>query len=94
MEPVMDLEVTSPTEFAGDVISDVNAKRGKILSMDPKQDREVIKAEVGLAELFGYSTSLRSKTQGRANFSMTFKKYEMLGNDLTKKILEKRGIFI
>ena len=94
MEPVMDLEVTSPTEFAGDVISDVNAKRGKILSMDPKQDREIIKAEVGLAELFGYSTSLRSKTQGRANFSMTFKRYEMLGNDLTKKILEKRGIFI
>lgn len=94
MEPIMDLEITTPTDFAGDVISDVNAKRGRILSMNPKMEKEVIKAEVGLSELFGYSTSLRSKTQGRANFSMTFKRYEKLTNDLAKKILEKRGIFI
>ena len=94
MEPIMDLEVITPTDFAGDVISDVNAKRGKILSMDPKSDRELIKAEVALSELFGYSTSLRSRTQGRANFSMTFKRYEKLTKSLAKEILEKRGIFI
>lgn len=94
MEPVMDLEVTTPTEFAGDVISDINAKRGRILSMDPKNDREIIKAQVPLAEMFGYSTQLRSKTQGRANFSMTFKKYELLSKDLAKTVLEKRGIYI
>ena len=94
MEPVMDLEVTTPTEFAGDVISDINGKRGRILAMDPKNDREIIKAEVPLAEMFGYSTQLRSKTQGRANFSMTFKKYELLSKDLAKAILEKRGIYI
>jgi elongation factor G len=95
MEPFMELEVISPTEFAGDVISDVNAKRGRILSMNPKgTDKEVIKAEVPLAEMFGYSTSLRSKTQGRANFSMTFKNYELLENNIAKKVLEKRGIFI
>ncbi|MCT4642283.1 MAG: elongation factor G [Bacteriovoracaceae bacterium] len=94
MEPVMDLEVITPTEFAGDVISDVNAKRGKILSMDPKNDKEVVKAQVALSELFGYSTSLRSKTQGRANFTMSFKKYEKLEMNMAKTILEKRGIFI
>jgi elongation factor G len=94
MEPFMDLEVTTPTDFAGDVISDVNGKRGKILSMDPKNDREIVKAEVPLAEMFGYSTQLRSRTQGRASFSMTFKRYEILSRDLAKKVLEKRGIYI
>jgi elongation factor G len=94
MEPIMNLEVVSPTEFAGDVISDVNSKRGRILSMNPKGEKELILAEVPLAEMFGYSTSLRSKTQGRANFSMTFKNYELLDKNIAKKVLEKRGIFI
>lgn len=94
MEPFMELEVTTPSDFTGDVISDVNAKRGRILSMNPKNDKEVIKAEVPLAEMFGYSTQLRSKTQGRANFSMTFKNYELLDKNIAKKVLEKRGIFI
>jgi elongation factor G len=94
MEPFMELEVTTPADFAGDVISDVNAKRGRILSMNPKNDKEVVKAEVPLAEMFGYSTQLRSKTQGRANFSMTFKNYELLEANTAKKVLEKRGIFI
>jgi elongation factor G len=94
MEPVMELEVISPTESAGDVISDLNSRRGRISSMNPKNDKELICAEAPLAEMFGYSTDLRSKTQGRANFSMTFKHYERMDNNLTKKILEKRGIFI
>jgi elongation factor G len=94
MEPFMDIEVITPTDFAGDVISDLNSRRGKILSMDPKQDKEVIKAEVPLSAMFGYSTDLRSKTQGRANFSMTFKRYEKMDKNLAKQVLEKRGIFI
>lgn len=94
MEPFMDLEVITPADFAGDVISDVNAKRGRILSMNPKNEKEIIRAEVPLAEMFGYSTQLRSKTQGRANFSMTFKNYELLDKNIAKQVLEKRGIFI
>lgn len=94
MEPFMEIEVTTPTDFAGDVISDLNARRGKILSMDPKQNKELIKAEVPLSEMFGYSTDLRSKTQGRANFSMTFKRYEKMDHSFAKKVLEKRGIYI
>ncbi|MCB9060695.1 MAG: elongation factor G [Halobacteriovoraceae bacterium] len=94
LEPIMDLEVVTPTEYNGEVIADVNAKRGKILGMEPKGEKEQLKAEVPLAEMFGYSTDLRSKTQGRANFSMTFKKYEEIPSTLAKKILEKRGIYI
>ncbi len=94
MEPFMNLEVITPQESAGDVISDVNVRRGKIQSMSPKADKEIIKAEVPLAGMFGYSTDLRSKTQGRANFTMAFNRYEMMDNKMAKEVLEKRGIFI
>ncbi|MEX1099505.1 MAG: elongation factor G, partial [Bacteriovoracaceae bacterium] len=94
MEPIMDLEIIAPSESTGDVISDLNGRRGRILSMNPKADKEVIRAEAPLAEMFGYSTDLRSRTQGRANFTMTFKKYEKLEKNLAKQVLEKRGIYI
>ena len=94
MEPFMDLEVITPTENAGDVIADLNTRRGRISGMNPKNDKEVVKAEVPLSEMFGYSTNLRSKTQGRANFSMTFKHYMQMEHALAKQVLEKRGIFI
>lgn len=94
MEPIMDVEILTPTESAGDVISDLNTRRGKISSMNPKNDREIISAEAPLAEMFGYSTDLRSKTQGRASFSMTFMKYEKLEHSMAKKVLEKRGIYL
>ena len=94
MEPIMALEVTTPNDFAGDVIADVNAKRGKILGIEPKQNKDVLKAEVPLSEMFGYSTQLRSKTQGRASFTMTFKLYEKLNHNQAKDILQKRGIYI
>lgn len=94
MEPFMDLEVVAPQESTGDVISDLNARRGKILSMNPKGNKEIVKSEVPLAQMFGYSTDLRSKTQGRASFSMTFKRYEKMEHQLAKQVLEKRGIFI
>ena len=94
LEPFMDIEIVTPTESAGDVISDMNTRRGRIQSMNPKNDKELVKAEAPLAEMFGYSTDLRSKTQGRANFSMTFKNYVPMEKSLAKKVLEKRGIFI
>ncbi len=94
LEPLMALEVITPSDYTGDVVSDVNTKRGKILMMGYKQNKDVIEAEVPLAEMFGYSTDLRSKTQGRANFTMTFKKYEEMSMNLAKSVLEKKGIYI
>jgi elongation factor G len=94
MEPIMDLEVITPMDYSGDVISDINAKRGKILGMSPKNDKENIKAEVPLSEMFGYSTALRSRTQGRANFTLTFKTYEKMEHSRAKTVLEARGIYI
>jgi elongation factor G len=94
MEPIMALEVTTPSDYAGDVIADVNAKRGRILGIDPKNNKDVLKAEVPLSEMFGYSTQLRSKTQGRASFTLTFKRYEQLTHNQAKEILQKRGIYI
>jgi elongation factor G len=94
MEPMMALEVTTPSDFAGDVIADVNAKRGQILGIEPKSGKDVLKAEVPLSEMFGYSTQIRSKTQGRASFTLTFRRYERVGASQAKEILEKRGIFI
>lgn len=94
MEPIMSLEVTTPSDYAGDVIADVNAKRGRILGIEPKHNKDVLKAEVPLSEMFGYSTQLRSKTQGRASFTLTFKRYEQLTHNQAKEILQKRGIYI
>ena len=94
LEPFMDLEITTPADFTGDIIGDLNSKRGKILSMGQKQNKDLIEAEVPLAELFGYSTDIRSKSQGRAGFTMHFKKYVALAHNLAKDILEKKGIYI
>ena len=94
MEPIMDLEVVTPAAYTGDVISDVNAKRGNIVSMGIKQNKDQIDARVPLSEMFGYSTTLRSKTQGLANFTMSFLEYQEMPATLAKTVLEKRGIFI
>jgi elongation factor G len=94
LEPVMELEVITPQDYTGDVISDINAKRGKILTMGIKQNKDLISAEVPLAELFGYSTDLRSKSQGRASFTMKFKSYVEMPTELAKSTLEKKGIYI
>lgn len=94
LEPIMDLEILSPAEYTGDIISDINSKKGQILGMNAKGQKEVISAEVPLREMFGYSTDLRSRSQGRANFSMAFKNYRSLSHNEAKEILEKKGIFI
>ncbi|HXH30048.1 MAG TPA: elongation factor G [Bacteriovoracaceae bacterium] len=94
MEPQMALEVITPSDHSGDVIADVNAKRGRILGIESKHNKDVLKAEVPLSEMFGYSTQIRSKTQGRASFTLTFKRYEPLTHNQAKEILQKRGIYI
>jgi elongation factor G len=84
MEPIMGVEVVTPEEYMGDVIGDLNSRRGRIESMGQRQDAQVIKASVPLSEMFGYSTDLRSITQGRAIYSMQFDHY----NEVPKSIAE------
>ena len=93
LEPVMNLEVITPEEYVGDVIADVNGKRGKIVGVSADGNLQVLKAHVPLAEMFGYSTSLRSATQGRANFTMQFLEYDVVPAQKAEKIIKKiRGI--
>ena len=79
LEPVMKLEITTPEEFTSSIINNINSKRGRLESMDAHQNIQIVKSLVPLAELFGYSTSIRSITQGRAGFSMQFSHYEVTG---------------
>jgi len=90
LEPIMDVEVAVPDEFMGDVIADLNSRRGKILSVLLRNNIRVVKSEVPLAAMFGYATDLRSRTQGRATFTMQFKKYEpipdIIANEMVRRI--------
>jgi elongation factor G len=89
----MDVEIITPEEYIGDVISDLNSKRGKIVAVDPEKDNQRVSAHVPLTELFGYSTSLRSATQGRANFTMQFLEYDTVPANKAEVIIKKiRGI--
>ncbi|MBW1635793.1 MAG: elongation factor G [Deltaproteobacteria bacterium] len=93
LEPVMSLEVVTPEEYVGDVISDLNSKRGKIIGVEAEGDLQIMKARVPLAEMFGYSTSLRSSTQGRATFTMQFFEYDAVPASRADNIIKKiRGI--
>ena len=87
MEPIMDVEVITPEEYMGDVIGDLNSRRGRIQSMGQRQDAQVIKAEVPLSEMFGYSTDMRSITQGRALYSMQFDHYEEVPKSIAEEIV-------
>ena len=89
LEPVMDVEVVAPDEYMGEVIGDLNSRRGKILSLALRNKNRIIKADVPLAEMFGYATDLRSKTQGRATFTMQFKKYEPTPGRIADEIIER-----
>ena len=87
LEPIMKVEITMPEEYMGDVIGDVNARRGRIEGMDDIGGGKMVKAFVPLAEMFGYSTDLRSRTQGRGNYSMFFEKYEPVPKNVAEKVL-------
>ena len=90
LEPIMKVEVTMPEEYMGDVIGDINSRRGRIEGMDDIGGGKLVKAYVPLAEMFGYSTDLRSKTQGRGNYSMFFEKYEQVPKSVQEKLLSNR----
>jgi elongation factor G len=89
LEPVMAVEVVVPEDYMGDVIGDLNGRRGRITGMNPRSNMQVVTAEVPLATMFGYSTDLRSKTQGRATYTMQFHRYEPVPNNIAEQIVAK-----
>ena len=92
LEPIMRVEVTMPEEYMGDVIGDLNSRRGRVEGMEDIGGGKMVKAFVPLAEMFGYSTDLRSRTQGRGNYSMFFEKYEPVPKNVQEKVLAaKKG---
>ncbi len=91
LEPIMKVEVTMPEEYMGDVIGDINARRGRIEGMDDIGGGKIVRGYVPLAEMFGYSTDLRSKTQGRGNYSMFFDRYEQVPRSVQEKVLSDRS---
>lgn len=91
LEPIMKVEVTMPEEYMGDVIGDINARRGRIEGMDDLGGGKIVRGYVPLATMFGYSTDLRSKTQGRGNYSMFFEKYEPVPKNVQEKVLSAKA---
>ena len=89
LEPVMDVEVVTPEEFMGDVIGRLNSKRGKVKDLADRAGAKVVRAEVPLSGMFGYSTDLRSGTQGRASYSMEFAKYDAVPASLAEELIAK-----
>jgi len=89
LEPIMNVEVVTPEEYMGDVIGDLNSRRGKIQTMDKRGKAQVIKAQVPLSEMFGYATDLRSKTQGRATYTMQFAHYDEVPKGISEAIIAK-----
>ncbi len=93
LEPIMNLEITCPDEYLGDMMNDLNSKRAKVVGVETCDGLQVVKAHAPLAEMFGYSTSLRSATQGRASFTMQFEKYDVVQQNRADEIIRKiRGI--
>ena len=91
LEPIMKVEVTMPEEYMGDVIGDINSRRGRVEAMEDIGGGKMVKGFVPLAEMFGYATDLRSKTQGRGNYSMFFERYEQVPKNVQEKVLSAKG---
>ncbi|WP_026525925.1 elongation factor G [Butyrivibrio sp. MB2005] len=91
LEPIMKVEVTMPEEYMGDVIGDVNSRRGQVEGMDDMGGGKIVRAHVPLAEMFGYATDLRSRTQGRGNYSMFFEKYAPVPKNIQEKVLSNKN---
>lgn len=92
LEPIMSVEVVTPEEYMGDVMGDINSRRGRIEGMEPRGNSQTIKAFVPLSEMFGYATDLRSATQGRATYSMQFSHYEQVPANIADDIKAKAGV--
>ena len=91
LEPIMKVEVTMPEEYMGDIIGDLNSRRGRIEGMDDLGGGKIVRAYVPLSEMFGYSTDLRSRTQGRGNYSMFFERYEQVPKSVQEKVLSNKN---
>ncbi len=91
LEPIMDVEVVTPDEYLGDVMGDLNGRRGRVQNMEARVGSQAVRAQVPLSEMFGYATDLRSKTQGRATFSMQFHHYERVPAQLAEEVVKKKG---
>ena len=91
LEPVMDVEVETPQEYMGDVMGNLNSRRGQIQGQDDRGNAIAIKAKVPLSEMFGYATDLRSTTQGRASYTMQFGSYEPVPKNVATEIISKAG---
>jgi elongation factor G len=92
LEPVMKLSITVPDEYTGDVMGDMNKRRGRILGMDKSGSKQTIQAEAPTAEVQKYATDLRSMTQGRGAFTMTFERYDEAPNDVQTKVIAARKL--
>ena len=90
LEPIFKVEVTTPEEYMGDVIGDLNSRRGQVSGMTERNNAKIINAQVPLAQMFGYATDLRSKTQGRASYSMEFEKYVQVPNNIAQQVISER----
>ena len=91
LEPVMNVEVVTPEEYYGDVVGDLNRRRGIVQGMEDVPAGKAVRAEVPLAEMFGYATDMRSATQGRANFSMEFSKYSEVPDSIAQSVISRTG---
>ncbi|MBU1299528.1 MAG: elongation factor G, partial [Bacteroidetes bacterium] len=89
LEPMMAVEVVSPEDYIGDVLGDLNSRRGKIEGMNSRKDAQIVKAMVPLSEMFGYATRMRSMTQGRALYTMQFSHYDVAPKSVTDQIIER-----
>ncbi len=89
LEPIMAVEVVTPDEYMGDVIGDLNSRRGHLEGMDQRGNSQVIRAQVPLAEMFGYATDLRSRTQGRATYTMQFHSYQEVPESVSREIVAR-----
>jgi elongation factor G len=90
LEPIMEVEVVAPSDYLGDIIGDLSSRRGKVGGMTQRGDAQVVAAHVPLAEMFGYSTTLRSMSQGRAVYSMQFARYEEVPKNVAEQIISKQ----
>ena len=90
LEPIFKVEVTTPEEYMGDVIGDLNSRRGQVSGMTDRNNAKIINAEVPLSQMFGYATDLRSKTQGRASYSMEFEKYVEVPKNIAQQVIDER----
>jgi elongation factor G len=90
LEPIFKVEVVTPEEFMGDVIGDLNRRRGRIEGMEPRGNAQIVTAYAPLSEMFGYSTDLRSASQGRANYTMQFERYDEVPSHVAEEIVATR----